>query len=98
MEHTKVIFRKFDNGEVIAIFPEDVGSMNQFTCQSYLHVGQHGSCDDVLIDELEPASLEEYINLYTELESIGYNLVVCKEYTQAMYQNRIQKFIEWMKE
>ena len=39
---TKVVFRKFKDGVVIAVFPEV--SYNYVHLMSYQHEGQHGDC------------------------------------------------------
>ena len=70
----KVIFKKFPEGDIIAIFPELLGTFDPNDCLSYMHIGQHGACDSRLIRELESASAEEYQDLWEELESIGYEL------------------------
>jgi hypothetical protein len=79
-EKTKVIFRTFKDGEVIAIFPEECGTNEYWTCASYVHVGQHGSCDpDAVIQGTKLSTVEEYSDLKNELENcIGYNLEVIK--------------------
>ncbi len=67
----RVIFRKWkSNGDVIAFFldcPETPGH-----CLSYEHVGQHGKAA-YPHPQTEPATVEEYMSLLTELRSIGYN-------------------------
>lgn len=77
---TKVIFRKFNNswmqrdGEIIAIFPEQAGDTSPYaTCNSYMHVGQHGACAVDIIQDTLPAKPEEYKDLLAELVSIGYD-------------------------
>ena len=76
---TKVIFRKFVLGDVIALFPELLGGRGndgeQFI-SSYMHVGQHGDASPRLIDSLSPATAAEYSDLKDELVSIGYELEV----------------------
>ncbi len=79
---TKVIFRKFPDGEVIAIFPEEsYDDIHSDLCMSYMQVGQHGACSKAIIHELsQPITSEsEYIDLYKELESIGYELEVIRD-------------------
>jgi len=71
---TKVCFRKFPEGDVIALFPEVI--TNNIFIESYQHVGQHGGADVNLITELETVSPREYYSLYNELLSIGYVLEV----------------------
>jgi hypothetical protein len=76
---TLVTFRKFTDGDVIALFPKLLTGQdnqgNQFI-MSYMHIGQHGGASDDLIDDLSPATADEYSNLKAELTSIGYELEV----------------------
>ena len=71
----EVVFRKWEDGEVIALFPnEDEG---RGMILSYMHMGQHSSADSEFIDDLEVASPREYASLKNELENqVGYNLIV----------------------
>jgi len=80
-EQTLTIFRKFKDknppyyNDVIALFPE-IYQMNG-NIMSYMHVGQHSMADyGVILDKTKPAKPEEYSDLKTELESIGYDLKV----------------------
>lgn len=76
LEKTVVVFRRWRafGQSVIALFPEDV---DEGFCNSYEHVGQHGLADyPGVIRKTTPATPEEYADLKTELESIGYNLDV----------------------
>ncbi len=69
---TKTIFRVFPDGSVIAIFPEIKSAKDYIG--SYQHIGQHGDCSLELIEELKPATKEEYIDLLEELTNMGYNI------------------------
>ena len=81
---TKVIFRKFKNGDVIALFPELPAYNYYITC--YEHFGQHGSADYyVVLDQTKLASPKEYQELKKELETIGYDVIVYKRYTSYMH-------------
>ena len=72
-EKTPVVFRKWSDGEIIALFPT-IPDTPQF-CSSYMHVGQHsGAHYSGVIQSTEPATPQEYADLLAELESIGYNL------------------------
>ena len=71
----KTLFRVLE-GEVIAIFPNLPGDMNPNTCLSYMHIGQHSSCDKSLIDELLIAKLGMCEDLIEELQSMGYELIM----------------------
>ncbi|WOG27799.1 hypothetical protein [Endozoicomonas sp. 8E] len=69
---TKVVFRKFPEGDVIALFPDDVAD-NRGHISSYQQQGQHGAASPALMDELTPATVEEYQHLLNELtHQIGY--------------------------
>lgn len=78
---TVVVFRVFKgkDGDVLALFPHEVGTMQAGSCSSYQHVGQHGSADyRGCIMRTRPATETEAEPLKRELERIGYNLTVCK--------------------
>ncbi len=69
---TKVIFRKFNDGDVIALFPHEVadGSGN---IMSYMHIGQHGAACPSLALELGVPSKAEALTLFKELVNQGYD-------------------------
>jgi len=85
-EKTKVIFRKFPDGEVIALFPELPGTNSVLDCLNYMHVGQHGSGKATLDGTLKTC---KYEHLYKELTAIGYNLTVVSRISYQMDQKRI---------
>lgn len=69
---TKVLFRWWKD-TVLAVFIEEPGTMSESTCDSYLHIGQHGACCPVtMINESRPATEDEYASLKRELESEPY--------------------------
>ena len=72
---TKVIFRKFEDGDVIALFPDEIGD-NKGNISSYMHIGQHSAATPELIYSLSPASFSEYEPLMNELTSLGYDLEI----------------------
>jgi len=75
-----VVFRKFEDGEVLALFPNE--HQGRGFIMSYQHVGQHGDARPALIDELEEAEYHEYDDLLAELIGRGYkNLHVLTEQT-----------------
>lgn len=72
---TLTIFRKYPDGDIVALFPEVEGAPG--TCNCYVHVGQHGSAHyHHVIQKTKRATPEEYADLKTELESIGYTLKI----------------------
>ena len=69
---TKVIFRKFADGEIIALLPEEVWC--GYLVTSYMHMGQHSEVDYYhIISVTKPATEQEYAPLLRELQKIGYN-------------------------
>lgn len=70
---TKVVFRKWKNGNIIALFPYQPWSRQGYMTTSYMHVGQHGAADYTgVISRTTPAREDEYRDLLSELRSIGY--------------------------
>lgn len=87
----KVIFRKFPDGDVIALFPGLPGTANANTCSSYMHVGQHGAADTGLVRDTKPAARAEYAPLLKELRAIGYdNLRIAKRFTRTDREARFR--------
>lgn len=76
-QKTKVIFRKFKEGDIIALFPE-LKHYPDGSVESYQHIGQHGAADMGIISITKPVKPEDYQELKRELEFIGYNLDVRK--------------------
>ena len=76
-EKTAVIFRMWRTNPktCLALFPyEDAG---RGCCMSYEHTGQHGGADYLSVMGITvPATPEEYADLKSELERIGYDLEV----------------------
>jgi len=72
---TRVIFRKYPEGDVVALFPDDVADFDG-NITSYMHVGQHAAADlDFMMSRTEPATEVEYGPLEAELEEhCGYTL------------------------
>lgn len=79
---TTVVFRKFDDGEIIAIFPEENYLHYESPYkQSYMHKGQHGLFNIGVFDQhTEEATALEFTDLARELRSIGYNLDIQQDY------------------
>ncbi len=70
-----VHFRKFPEGDIIALFPSLPATYPYIT--SYQHVGQHGDASIELLHDLERVDVPEYTPLLAELGVIGYdNLTV----------------------
>jgi hypothetical protein len=88
---TKVIFRKWKNGDVIAIFPEIVGTNSAATCMMFEHIGQHGAGDPQnVIDQTFPATPLEFEDVRKELEgaAYGYKLEVIKKHRYSHFLTR----------
>ena len=76
----KVVFRKFDNGEIIAMFPQFTNKRN-YRIDSYMHIGQHGECDPMITNITKLATESEYESLLKEIQSIyhEYDIRVMKK-------------------
>lgn len=100
-EKTKVIFRKWNkaidkNQGIIAIFPEELGTMSCYTCSSWEWLGEHSACDPVMvIQNSKPATEVEFSELKSYLENrYGYNLEINKRMSYDSIQIRQQKIQE----
>lgn len=84
MEPTvKVVFRRWKDGAVIALFPEVINYPDG-SCESYMRVGQHSAASyPHVVAVTHPAKPEEYASLKRELEGIGYVLKVSKRFTPS---------------
>ena len=88
---TKVIFRKFNGGDVIALFPQEPATCDGWECMSYMHVGQHGSADPMIVQDTKAATPKEYAPLVAELLSIGYRLDIRKKFGSNDYKIRRER-------
>lgn len=83
---TLVKFRKWKGdkfeGDITAVFPQLKYNKRLYgnsMLTGYAHIGQHTAVSKEWIKEdTEPANESEYKDLLNELQSIGYNLKVCK--------------------
>ncbi len=73
----RVVFKKFKEGDVIALFP-DIPFDKSGNITSYQHFGQHGAASASALRTLKPATRAEYLPLYKELIKIGYAPVVSR--------------------
>ena len=71
-----VIFRKFKEGDVIALLPDS--DANPGMIRSYMHIGQHGEASKDIVSITKLATPAEYADLLAELKSIGYEPVTRK--------------------
>jgi len=93
MAKLPVIFRKWpesEGGDIIALFPTMTGTNDPYTCNSYEHVGQHGSAEPIgVIQRTKLAKPSEYADLLKELHQIGYrNLDVKQKYQHSYLEDR----------
>ncbi len=100
-EITKVIFRKWNKSVdkkqgIIAIFPEDIGTMSIYTCSAWEWVGEHGACDPAeVIKNSKPAKESEYQEIKNYLENhYGYKLEVIQRLRYNAIEIRQQKIWE----
>lgn len=70
-----VVFRRWRNGGVIALFPDLPADLYGDYCDAYEHVGQHGGADyHGVIQATKPCSVDDAADLVAELRTIGYAL------------------------
>lgn len=79
----RVVFRRWKEGDVIALFPdqpEGRGLVNYYIARdTYQHVGQHGAADyHGVVRDTKPAKPAEYRDLLRELKGVGYTPCVRK--------------------
>lgn len=81
-ELLKVVFRKFNNGEIIALFPDIKFGCPHYEIMSYMHIGQHCEVDHhAVVEQTKLATEEEYQALLNEIKSIyhDYDIKVMKK-------------------
>src|SRR5947209_3583641 len=84
-----VLFRRFADGDVIALFPYlPAECLNAWPCQSYMRIGLHGAADPRIVDDTRPARPHEYAALKTELEQIGYRLAIRRRFPVDAHARR----------
>ena len=77
MENVSIVvsFRKFPEGDVIALWDEEPNQNLEYI-SSYQIIGQHSEACPSLLEALLPATPEEYQSLLDEMNSIGYTVEV----------------------
>lgn len=93
MSKTKTVFRKFKEGDIIALFPYE--HENNYHCLSYMHIGQHSAADyEGVISQTTPANEQEYTPLLKELQNIGYDIVVIKRKQYKEWKRTYSKILQ----
>jgi hypothetical protein len=89
MDEDIVIFRRFPDGDIIALFPcLPAECLNPWPCQSYMRISHHGAADPGILHDTRPARPREYAALKAELEQIGYRLIVRQRFPGDAYARR----------
>lgn len=84
-----VIFRRWPDGSIIALFPSIPSDQSGIFCDSYERLGGHsGAAYEGVISRTTPASPKEYDALRRELESEPYN------YQLKVYQRRTSEHLD----
>lgn len=94
-EKTKVIFRQWKDGDVIALFPEIATDTIGYNCESFIHVGQHGAASPrIILKDTKLANLEDGAvkKLIKELEGRGYNLEIIKRFRYKHQEIRMAMY------
>ena len=94
----KVLFVKCE-GEIIAVMPYELGTNDPLTMLCYQHIGQHGSCHASWVQTQKKAQPEEYGQLLSELESLGYEVEITRIFNNlGSYSKRRELLGNPMKE
>ena len=97
MDKTKVFFEKSE-GEIVAVMPYELGTMNPATMTCYAHIGQHSACSDKWVTKQVPATAEEYKSLLDELNFLSlYNVEVVNSFDRVGSYNFRKDEIERIK-
>jgi hypothetical protein len=89
---TDVIFRKFKDGDIIALFPYEIDNYHG-DCLSYMHIGQHGGANYWhCLTITKPAMINEYEPLMRELISIGYELRIRQKINYKVFLSAMKIF------
>jgi hypothetical protein len=84
-----VVFRRWKNGGLIALFPELPADMSGFLVDAYEHIGQHGGADyHGVIQQTSPCSVSDAADLITELRTIGYELKPVRRVSHVHHERR----------
>ena len=86
-----VIFRKFNNGNIIALFPYEIETV-EGNIMSYEHNGQHGIANyDHVVYKTKLATEDEYSDLLNELKEIyaHYKFKLLKKMNRKIYSNEL---------
>jgi hypothetical protein len=90
-----VIFRKYSNGDVIALFPYELENAYGDVL-SYMHIGQHSIATyNFVIRNTKLATEEEYSDLLNELKGIydGHKIKVLKRMNGRKYRNELGRIL-----
>ena len=90
---TEVIFRRWPNGTIIALFPSLPGTNDPHSCLSYERHGQHAAASVGIIGYTEPAvdRSGDLDTLVRELVRVGYtDLKPVKRFTSRHFRERVK--------
>ena len=86
---TPVIFRRWPDGSIIALFPTIPDDYAGRFCSSYARIGSHSGADyQGVISRTTPTSAKEHEALKQELEGYPY------EYRLRVYQRRTSEHLD----
>lgn len=81
------VFREYPNGEIVALFPEEIMD-RRGNCVAYTHVGQHYAAHPHLVC-LATIPAKDYSELYQELLEVGYTMDIRPKVTKDMNTKRL---------
>lgn len=102
-ESANIMFRAVKHGihkgSIDAIFIDQCDSYTDSECVTcYAHIGQHSSASLAYVyGSTRPAKESEYRDLLSELQSIGYDVTICKRDRPAFRQARLDSVQQYRK-
>ena len=87
---TYVIFKKEKDG-ILAVFPRETGDIDPATISCYCSKTQHSICSYSYVLGLPNAKPDEYVNLFYELERMGYLLTIRSRISRVDHEIRKAK-------
>jgi len=92
---TDVIFRLWPDNDfilIIALFPYIIDNVDKGFISSYEHLGQHSGADyNGCMESTVSAKENEYKDLKSELESLGYDLNIIKRRNYNRYLKALRE-------
>lgn len=92
MQKVPVIFRKFNDGEIIALFPSLPCDLRESGCRSFTSKGRDSYIDTSIVRVTKEATADEFIPLLVDLVKAGYDPEVKQRVTAQLNEERVRAY------